>query len=158
MSGAGATNIVIGIAVVALLIVRQLRRQPVRETSAARLMLILGAIGVVEMISASKKHPVGASAVGLIALGLVLAAGFGIWRALTVRLWRQPDGTAWRQGTAATATLWIVAIATHIVIDVIIGDTDEGAAAVASASILLYIAISLGVQREVLRARAAKLA
>jgi hypothetical protein len=94
----------------------------------------------------------------LIAFGLVLAAGFGAWRALTVKVWRSGDGSAWRQGTAATAGLWIAAIATHIVIDVIIGQTDKGAAGVASASILLYLAVSLGAQREVLRARAARLA
>jgi uncharacterized membrane protein len=158
VSSTVVVNILIGVLVVGLLIVRQLRARPVRETSAVRFMLILAVIGIVDMISASKHHDVRASAVALIAFGLVLAAGFGAWRALTVKVWRNGDGSAWRQGTAATAGLWIAAIATHIVIDVIIGQTDKGAAGVASASILLYLAVSLGAQREVLRARAARLA
>jgi hypothetical protein len=51
-----------------------------------------------------------------------------------------------------------VAIATHIVIDVVISHSDKDASGVASASILLYVAISLGLQRDVLRNRAARLA
>jgi hypothetical protein len=158
MSGDAVLNIVIGLAVVALLISRQLRSRPVQESSAVRLVVILGVIGVIDMVSAAKHHTVGPSAVSLIALGLVLAGGFGAWRAMTVRVWRNTDGTAWRQGTLATAVLWIVAIAVHIVIDLIIGSTDKSASGVAAASILVYLAISLGVQREVLRARAARLA
>jgi predicted histidine transporter YuiF (NhaC family) len=158
MSASDVVNILIGVAVVALLIVRQLRTRPVRETSAVRIILILAIIGVIEMVDASKHHHVAASAVALIVFGLVLAAGFGAWRATTVQVWRNGDGSAWRKGTTATAALWILAIATHIVIDVVIGHTDKSAAGVASASILLYLAVSLGVQREMLRARAARLA
>src|ERR1700761_2492653 len=114
MSASDVTNVLIGIAVVALLIVRQLSTRPVRETSAARIILILGVIGIVEMVSAGKHHTVGPGAVALIVLGLILAGAFGAWRATTVRVWRDGNGAAWRKGTAATAALWIVAIATHI--------------------------------------------
>src|ERR1700753_704020 len=123
MSASDLINILIGIAVVALLIVRQMSTRPVRETSAARIILILGVIGIVEMVNASKHHTVRPGAVALIVLGLVLAGGFGAWRATTVRVWRDANGAAWRKGTAATAVLWIIAIATHIVIDVVISHT-----------------------------------
>jgi NAD/NADP transhydrogenase beta subunit len=157
LSASLITNIVVGLAVLVLLIVRQLRVRPVRENSAARIVLILGVIGIVEMVSAAKNRHVAASAIGLIVLSLVIAAGFGAWRAVTVRVWRNPDGTAWRQGTGATAALWIVAFGAHVAIDAVIGITDKDASTVASASILLYLAVSLGIQREVLRARAARL-
>lgn len=39
-------NILIGVAVVILLIARQFRARPARETSAARFILILGVIGI----------------------------------------------------------------------------------------------------------------
>ena len=58
--------IVIGVAVVALVIVRQLRTRPVRETSAARFTLILGVIGIIALYNAWKGHTVGAPTVAWI--------------------------------------------------------------------------------------------
>lgn len=53
MSGAAVSNIVLGIVVVGWLISRQLRTRPVREDSAVRLVLVLGAIGVVELVESA---------------------------------------------------------------------------------------------------------
>ena len=45
-----------------------------RERTAARLVLILGVIGVVEMVNAAKGHHLGPATIGWIAVGLVIGA------------------------------------------------------------------------------------
>jgi hypothetical protein len=156
MSANLVTNIVIGVAVVALLVVRQMSTRRVREDTAFRFMLILGVIGIVLMVDAAKGHPLPARAVLVVVAGLVLAVLLGAVRALTVRIWRDPSGVAWRRGTGWTAALWIVSLAAHLGLDPLAGDSSVAKSFV-SASILLYLALTLGVQREVLRARAARL-
>jgi len=52
------TDIVIGVAVVGLLVARQMRARPVREGSAARISVVLGIIGIVELSDATKGLPV----------------------------------------------------------------------------------------------------
>jgi hypothetical protein len=155
VSSADVTNIVIGVAVVALVIYRQGVTRPVRERSAARLVLILGIIGVVEMVNASKAHHLGPSTIGWIVVGLLIGAGLGAARAATTRVWRDANGTAWRRGSVLTAALWIVSLAAHFGIDALI-DHSTTAKGLGSADILLYLAVSLGVQREVIRLRAAR--
>jgi hypothetical protein len=156
MSASLVTNIVIGVAVVALLIVRQMSTRRVREDSAVRLVLILGVIGVVQMVDAAKGHTLPSRAVLVVVVGLLLAVVFGAVRAVTVRIWRDPSGIAWRRGTPWTAALWVVSLAAHFGLDALAGDSSVAKSFV-SASILLYLALTLGVQREVLRARAAHL-
>jgi hypothetical protein len=155
VSSADVVNIIIGIAVVGLLIYRQWVTRPVRERSAARLVLILGVIGVVEMVEASKGHHLGPATVGWIVVGLVIGAALGAARATTTRVWRDANGTAWRRGSVLTAALWIVSLAAHFGIDALI-DHSTTAKGLGSADILLYLAVSLGVQREVIRLRAAR--
>jgi hypothetical protein len=156
VSGSAVTSIVIAVAVVGLLIVRQLRVRPVREHSSARLVLILAVIGVVQMVQAAKGHHVGAATGVAIATGLLIGAALGAARAMTVRCWRDQDGVAWRQGTWFTAVLWIASLAIHFGIDDWI-DRSTTATGLGAADILIYLAVSLGVQREITRLRAAHL-
>jgi hypothetical protein len=66
------------------------------------------------------------------------------------------DGWAWRQGTVLTAALWIVSLATHLVLDAVI-DHSTTITALGTSSILVYLAVTLGVQREIVRWRASRL-
>ena len=81
-------------------------------------------------------------------------AGLGAIRAATVRIWRAQDGSAWRQGTMLTAALWLISLAAHLALDTII-DHASRIAALGTSSILLYLAVTLGVQREIVRRRTA---
>lgn len=65
MSNNALIDIVIGAAVVGLLVARQMRARPVREGSAARISVILGVIGLIELSDAAKGHSVGTRAGGL---------------------------------------------------------------------------------------------
>ena len=102
-------------------------------------------------------HRLHAGSIAIVAMAgsLVLAAAFGALRAATVRVWIQ-GGQAWSQGRLITAVLWVVALAAHLGYDYLIGQhKDIGNAG--SATILLYLAVSLGVQRLIVNARAQRL-
>ena len=150
------TNIAIGLIVVGLLLVRQMQPGPAKETSALRTVLILGVIGIAEMNGAIGSRHLTAVTVAWLALSLLAAAGLGAIRAATVRIWRAGDGSAWRQGITLTAALWLASLALHLVLDAVI-DRSAGTAALGTSSILLYLAVTLGVQRAIVRRRAAPL-
>lgn len=146
--------LVIGIAVLGLLIVRNLRAQPVRQVN-QRLFLVLGVIGVIETYQYLANHDAGATAVGALAGSLVLAAAFGLIRAMTVRVWMQ-DGQPWSQGNVLTAILWVLALAAHLGYDALL-DHHRNLTGLGEATVLLYLVVSLLVQRVVVAARAARL-
>lgn len=149
------TNIAIGLIVVGLLLIRQMQPRPAKETSSIRIVLILRVIGIIEMKSAIGSHTVAAATVALPVVSLLAGAGLGAIRAATVRIWRDQDGSAWRQGTVLTAALWLASLATHLVMDAVI-DHSTRIAALGTSSILLYLAVTLGVQREIVRWRAGR--
>jgi hypothetical protein len=90
-------DVILGVAVLVLLIYRQLSTRPV-NASTLRLIAILAIIGLLQTVQfLSRNH---AHALTFAALGgsLVLAAIFGALRASTIRVWLQtarpgPKGT-----------------------------------------------------------------
>jgi len=86
----------------------------------------------------------------------VLAAVFGVLRAGTVRIWSQ-DGQVWSKGNWLTAGLWIVAIAVHLGYDALVARGHGTGGDVGTATIVLYLAVSLGVQRLVSQYRASRM-
>lgn len=147
------TEIVIGVAVVVLLLARQLQKRSVREDSRPLIFLILAVVGLVEAGQFVKSHPVGSEAILLTVGSLVLAAIFGVIRAFTVRLWRE-NGQLFRKGNALTILLWLVSIGIHFGGDALI---DSSAKGLSSSTLLLYLAVTLGVQQIVVRYRATQL-
>ena len=109
-----AVNLLIGLAVLALILVRQMQVRPVRANM--RLPLILVIIGVIELTQFLRQNPhihhagtIFAVLVGSLALAVITAA----IRAVTVRIWID-SGQALRQGTWITAVLWIASLAAHL--------------------------------------------
>jgi FtsH-binding integral membrane protein len=148
-------GIVVELAILALVLGRQLQTRPV--SSSYRLPAILAAIGAVELFSFAHSQHESAHAgtiVTAVAGSLVLAAATGALRAPTVRLWRQ-DGQLWRKGTWLTLALWVVSLAAHFGYDALVARGTV--AGVSGASVLLYFAVSLAVQQLILSARAARL-
>jgi hypothetical protein len=155
MTSQTLTYLVIGIAALGLLIYRNLRAQPVRQVN-QRLFLILAVIGLVETYGyLHSGHHSGSTAVVALAGSLVLAAVFGVIRALTVRIWMK-DGQAWSQGSIVTAVLWVVALAAHLGYDALV-DSHKDISGLGDATVILYLVVSLAVQRLVITNRAAKL-
>ena len=106
------TEIVIGVVVLALLIYRQLRTRPV-NASGLRIVAIVGAIGLVETYQFLQQHHSGTVSYAALLGSLALAAGFGVLRAVTVRIWLQ-DGQPWSRGSWITVGLWIMALAVYL--------------------------------------------
>ena len=154
MSGSSVTSLVIGLLVLAWVLYRQLMTR--RLSDNYRLSIILAIIGVVEFVNFLKGHP--HSDDGKIALAvvgsLVLAAGFGAARALTVKVWRQ-GGQLMRKGTWLTGVLWIVGLAAHLGFDDLVAGHVNGTNGgnVGDATILLYLVVTLTLQQFVLLAR-----
>ena len=147
-------DIVLGIAVLVLLIYRQLSVRQV-NASALRLIAILLIIGLLQtyrFLSQNHAHPLTFAAIGG---SLVLAAIFGALRAGTVRIWIQ-DGQAWSQGNWLTAVLWIASLAAHLGYDILVARGNY-ARGLGAATIILYLAISLGFQRVLVMRRAHRL-
>ena len=149
------TNIVIGLVVVGLLLARQLQPRLAKESSSLRLVLVLGVTGLIEMESAIGHHTVPVATVAWLVLSLLAGAGMGAVRAVTVTIWRAEDGSAWRQGTKFTAALWLVSLAAHFALDALVEHSTR--VPLGTSSILLYLAVTIGVQREIVRWRAARL-
>jgi len=153
MSSQSLLYLVIGVAVLGLLIYRQLRSRPVRGNQ--RIVLILVVVGVIETAQYLQKYHAGSAAVVALVGSLILAAVFGAARAATVKIWLQ-DGQAWVKGNLLTAALWIVALAAHLGYDYLIGQ-HKGIGDLGDATVLLYLAVSLAVQRAIVSARAQRL-
>jgi len=153
MSSQSLLYLVIGVAVLGLLIYRQLRARPVRGNQ--RIVLILVIVGLIEAVQYLQKLHAGSAAVVALVGSLILAAVFGAARAATVKIWLQ-DGQAWAKGNLLTAALWVVALAAHLGYDYLIGQHKD-IGDLGGATVLLYLAVSLAVQRVIVSARAQRL-
>jgi hypothetical protein len=131
----------------------------VRPFSPRRLPVaaVLGVVGLVQVVSAGAAHPVSLLGWTLLVTGLVVGVVLGLWRAATVRLWVR-DGAVYTQGHAMTAALWIVGIGVHIGLDVLARVIAPAAETVNASSVLLFIALTLGVQGLMTMRRAQALA
>jgi hypothetical protein len=147
-------GILIGVAAVALVIWRQLNARPVNSTG-LRIVVVLGIIGLVEASQFLRTNHSGAVTYAALGGSLVLAAAFGAVRAATVRVWIQ-DGVAWSKGNWLTAVLWVVALAAHLGYDYLVAP-GHGDKSVGSATALLYVAVSLAIQRVVVQFRVRRL-
>jgi len=153
MTGSALADLAVGVVILGLLIYRQLKVRPVRAR--ARITLILAVLGVSQVASFLSGHHADPVTVASLAGSLVLAAFFAKVRAATVRVWLR-DGQAWSQGSWLTALLWAAAFAVHLGYDSLL-DMSTAERGVGSASSLLYLAVSLAVQRVIIRGRARRL-
>lgn len=150
-------SIVLTIVILVLIVSRQLRERPVKEERGLRGIFIISIIGLVQLFDYIQKNPktLQTSAVIFLLLGLISALVFGWLRARFMHVWRD-KGQLMRQGNISTILLWVVSIALHFGLDTAAQhmSNDKIASGLASASIVLYLAISLGAQKYVVLERA----
>src|SRR5271166_2469464 len=75
-------------------------------------------------------------------------AGLGVWRGQTIKVWRDADGTLWRQGSVLTVVLWgvlIVARGLLYGVGVAVGHRDASDLG----AVLVTLALSLAAQNTV---------
>ncbi len=148
-----AFAVVLEVTLVALLLVRQRRIRPVRPRLALRLPIILGLIGLWQLLDFTNHRHLAASVVAVLLGSLVVGAGLlGALRAATVHIWAQSPFVL-RQGTWVTMGLWVVSLALHFAAGWAIAALN-GPDQLASASLVLYLGITYGVQTAVVHHRA----
>ncbi len=113
------------------------------------MLLILGAV---ETIAFADHHHLDAATVGILCGSLLVGAALGVARGFTVRLWVD-QGRLFRQGTALTVALWLVAVGIHLASETAVRH-EGGPAGASSATMLLYLGLALTIQTSVLRRRA----
>ncbi len=156
MSGANLTNLIIGVLVLVLFLSRQLVTRRLNESY--RLSVILGVIGIVEFANFLRGHPNDDGGIAAALAGsLAIAAVSGAVRAPTVRVWRE-NGQLLRKGTWLTAVLWVVSVAAHLGYDDLVAGHISGknGGNVGDATVLLYLVVTLTIQRFILLHRVAR--
>jgi hypothetical protein len=140
---------VAAVAVLALVVVRQLRERPVGDRAFA-LPLVLTGVGLVTLVQAHP--PLTATGVAIAAVELLVVAGFGVLRGRSVTL-SVRDGVLVQRGGARTVVLWLLTIGVRIGLGVLA--VALGAGALTQATLLLSLGASLAVQALVIQQRAA---
>lgn len=111
-------SIVIGVAVLALVIYRQLRTTAVtpRRTYVIPLIFAVYGIGLVVGQDHGRFLDPAHTSLSAVLLAGELAAAvlLGVLRAVTVTVWRDPDGTTWRRGNGWTVAAWIVSVLVRV--------------------------------------------
>lgn len=152
-----ATDVLLGLLVLAWILWRQTQTREVRFDRGPRTFVILAGVGLWQVASFLDEHAVRPVAIGVLVGSLVVSGAFGLLRGRLQPVWRADDGRVMRRGTAVTVGLWLVAVALHLAADAYAKHVDSAAAGLAGASLMLYLAVSLGVQMLVVRERATHL-
>jgi hypothetical protein len=148
----GPVNALVIVAVIAVVIARQLR--PRRVTMSGRWWLVpavLVVLAVREGGIIDTAHP--GTATALLVAELVVGAVMGLVWAGTTRMWTEQDGSVWAQGTKATIAVWALGIAIRVGL---YGAATAMGVHQHTGSVLLAIAVTLLVRRAVLSWRAAR--
>jgi hypothetical protein len=141
-----ADNVIVAVLVLGFVLWRQLQPREVREDSPYRLMLLLGVVGVVDLVGFADAHHVNALAWSLLAASLVVGCLLGVLRGETMHIWRR-HGVLMRQGNAVTVVLWVAGLGIHVLADLMINGVDSSASGIGADAILLYLGLALAAQR-----------
>jgi hypothetical protein len=95
-------------AAVVWILARQVRVTPVKPRLLWLVPLLLAFFGIRSLPASTWHVP---ADLALLAASAVISIGLGLWRGQTIRVWRDADGTWWRQGSTLTLVLWGALIA-----------------------------------------------
>jgi len=104
-----ALNALIIVAVVVLVVVGRFRRRRINERRLLVVPIVLGVIGLAQGSTVDAHHA--ALSAGLLAAEIVAALLLGLGLGATMRVWREPDGSPWSQGTWTTFGVFVASIA-----------------------------------------------
>jgi hypothetical protein len=111
----GLTEVLVIIAAVALVLVRQFRTE--RLATGRKWWLLPAILGFVALRDGGLTDPHHMTgSVALLAVEMLVSVGTGIGWAFTTRLWADERGDVWTKGTAATAGAWAGGIAARVAV------------------------------------------
>jgi len=157
MTGISLANILLAAGVFVWAVYRQYQTRPVGVFK-AQMFLVLGAIGVWQIAQLADSRGISPVEAATLVVSLGLAALFGWLRGRAARIWVH-NGVAYRRGGWTAMGLWAAAILTHVVVDFLGGVLagTRGTSPLDQASIMLYLALTLGIQGLVIARRVAQL-
>jgi hypothetical protein len=135
------TGLLILLVLVPWSIYRQMQRSKISGAGLMKLPLTFVAIG---LLGFDHWFPGNGGSWTVLAIGLLLSAGLGVWRGAKMPIWREHDGW-YRQGNSLTLMLWIALIASKIVVDTIAGFIGIGEP-VRPGEVFFTIGVSIAVQ------------
>jgi hypothetical protein len=138
-----------GVIVLIFVLLRQVRVRPVPRALRLGLPVVLGVIGLVEMLAYAGGHHVTGSTWGWVLGALAIGAvGVGALRGLSMRVWTSHQWVV-RLGTTITMALWLATLIIYFAVD-----GHAGARDLEGASFLLYLGVTLAMQAYVVHLRA----
>ena len=154
MNASTVADLLLIAAAVVWVLARQVQLARVKPRLLLLAPLVLAFFGIRSLPASTWRVP---ADLALLAVSAALSLGLGVWRGQTIRVWRNADGTWWRQGSMLTLVLWGVLIAARGLlygVDVAVGHreaSDLGA-------VLVTLALSFAAQNTVtaLRMNAAR--
>ncbi|WP_306318094.1 MULTISPECIES: DUF1453 domain-containing protein [unclassified Streptomyces] len=146
----GFPTVLVIVAVVALVLVRQFRTERLAGDRKWWLLPAILAVLAVRDGAVTDPHHVTGSVV-LLAVQLVVSAGIGVGWAFTTRVWTDERGDAWTKGTVATAGAWLGGVAARACV---VGIGLAMGIHLGSSSLMLGFAVSLLVRSGLLMLRA----
>jgi hypothetical protein len=145
MNASTVADLLLIAAAVVWVLARQVQLARVKPRLLVLAPLVLAFFGIRSLPASTWRVP---ADLALLAVSAALSLGLGVWRGQTIRVWRNADGTWWRQGSMLTLVLWGVLIAARGVlygVDVAVGHreaSDLGA-------VLVTLALSFAAQNTV---------
>jgi hypothetical protein len=137
------------VALIVLIIYRQMRTMPVESR---RLIIVPVALVVIGMYNLLKAPPHTTGAGVAFTASVVTALVFGVGRGITTHVWFE-NGVMLRRGTVATLALWVGAIVVRILIAVVARHSGVPLK-VTTAELPVFLGITLAVQNGVVWLRA----
>ncbi|MFE2375112.1 DUF1453 domain-containing protein [Streptomyces sp. NPDC059398] len=109
MSASTLTDVVVAVAVIALVLVRQFRPQQVNHDRRWWLLPAILAFVALRQHGLIDAHH---RSLSVLLIGVQLLTGLlmGAGWAWTTKIWSEPDGSTWTRGTKATAAVWILGL------------------------------------------------
>jgi len=145
MDASTVADLLLIAAAVVWVLARQVQLARVKPRLLVLAPLVLAFFGIRSLPASTWRVP---ADLALLAVSAALSLGLGAWLGQTIKVWRDADGTWWRQGSMLTLVLWgvlIVARGLLYGVDVAVGHreaSDLGA-------VLVTLALSFAAQNTV---------
>ena len=141
------------IAILALVGYSVYKQTQVAEISAKGRFKMAIIYGIVGLCVGGFAAPHGAAAVAVLAISAILSVVVGLARGRLTKIWLQPDGRIFRQGTAVTVGLFLAMVAAKFLLGAVayVDHVRDGGG---FGEIMVMIAIMIAVQAEIVWRRA----
>ncbi len=145
-----ATEIMAILALVAWSVYRQTRTTEVTAKSRFKMAIIYAIVG---LSLGGFDRPSGLAGYGMIVAGLALSLAVGLMRGRLTRVWSDPEGRVFSQGTKVTVALFLGLIAVKFGLGIVayFAHINDGAG---FGEVLMMIAIMIAVQAQIVYRRA----